>query len=101
MLLSEINDFVDEDVTQARLQAWIQLQFSLIRPPNASSQRPFVDKEIAFIKDWIESADEVEAMRRSVARAGKSLQPPADFKLNEAWYANFEKARADGHTRDK
>jgi hypothetical protein len=101
MLLSEINDFVDEDVTQARLQAWIQLQFYLIRPPNANSQRPFVDKDIAFINDWIESGDEFEAMQRSVARAGKPLRPPADFKLNEAWYANFEKARADGHTRDK
>jgi len=99
MLLSEINDFVSDDVTRARVQAWVHLQFDLIRPPNAGSQRPFVRKEIAFINDWIESSDEFEAMQRAVVRAGKPLQPPEDFRLNEAWYGNFERARANGRAQ--
>jgi hypothetical protein len=99
MLLSEINDFVGDDVRRARVQVWIHLQFYLIRPPNAGSQRPFVNKEMAFINDWIESSDEFEAMQRAVVRAGKPLQPPEDFQLNEASYANFEKARANGHAQ--
>ena len=99
MLLSEINDFVNDDVTRARVQAWIHLQFYQIRPPDAGSQRPFVRKEIAFINDWIETFDEFEAMQRAVVRAGKPLQPPEDFRLNEASYGNFERARANGHAQ--
>lgn len=96
MLLSEINDFASDDVERARGQAWIQLQFSQIRPPNTGSKRPFVSKELAFINDWIESSDEFEAMRRAVVRAGKPLQPPDDFHLSEASYENLEKTRANG-----
>ena len=99
MLLSQINDFVGDDVRRARVQAWIQLQFHLIRPPNSGSQRPFVRKEVAFINDWIESSDEFEAMKRAVTRAGAPLEPPEDFRLKEAAYGNFERTRADGHAQ--
>ena len=99
MLLNEINDFVSDDVTRVRVQAWIELQYSLIRPPDAGSQRPFGRKEITFIKDWIEFSDEFEAMRRAVTRAGSPLEPPADFRLKEVAYGNFERARADEHAR--
>jgi hypothetical protein len=99
MLLSEINDFVNEDVLRAREQAWIASQYSEIHP-RTSASRPFVQDEIAFISDWIESSDEFEAMRRAVARAGKPFRPPEDFQLNKAMYGNFEKARAKETERD-
>lgn len=92
-LLSEINDFEDEDVARARVQAWIASKYFEIHP-RVQGSRPFVSDEIAFIDDWIESGDEFEAMYRAVVRAGKPLQPPEDFQLNKALYGNFEKARA-------
>ncbi len=100
MLLSEINDFENDDVRRARVQQWIGLQFyEIIHPPNADSQLAFVRAEIAFINDWIESSDEIEAMQRAVVRAGKPLQPPEDFRLNEAAYGNFERTRANAHAQ--
>jgi hypothetical protein len=99
MLLSAINDFASDDVKRARVHAWIHEQFYQIHPHNAGSQRPFVNDEIAFINDWIESSDEFEAMQRAVVRAGEPVQPPEDFRLNEAWYGNFEKARVNEHTQ--
>ena len=98
-LLSQISEFVGDDVRRARTQAWIHLQFQQIRPPNSGFQRPVVGNEVAFIKDWIESSDEFEAMKRAVARAGAPLEPPEDFRLKEAAYGNFERARADGHAQ--
>jgi hypothetical protein len=100
MLLSGINDFVDDDVRRARDQQWVGLQFyEIIHPANADSQLALVRAEIAFINDWIESSDELEAMQRSVVRGGKPLQPPEDFRLNEASYGNFAKARANQHAQ--
>jgi len=99
MLLSEINEFADEDIRRARLQAWIHFQYSQSRPTTPGAQRPFVGAEMAFINDWIESSDESEAMRRAVVRAGGPLQPPGDFHLAEASYANLEKARANGRAK--
>ena len=93
MLLSEINDFADEDVARARGQAWIASQYGEIHP-RVSGGRPFVQDEIAFVNDWMEAGDEFEAMHRAVVRAGKPLQPPEDFQLNKALYGNFEKAQA-------
>jgi hypothetical protein len=99
MLLSAMNDFASDDVKRAHVQAWIHEQFYQIHLHSARSQRPFVNDEIAFIDDWIDSSDEFEAMQRAVVRAGKSLQPPDDFRLNESWYRNFEKTRVDGQLR--
>jgi hypothetical protein len=93
MLLSQINDFDDEDVARARVHAWIAAKFVEIHP-RVHGGRPFVLDEIAFINDWMESGDECEAMQRAVVRAGKPLQPPEDFQLNKALYGNFEKTRA-------
>jgi hypothetical protein len=99
-LLSEINDFVNDDVRRARIEQWMGLQFyEIIHPANADSQLALVRAEIAFINDWIESSDELDAMQRAVVRGGKPLQPPEDFRLNEASYGNFERARANGHAQ--
>jgi len=98
MLLSQLNDFESDDVERARAQQWIHLQYSLIHPhgPGVDTGRPYVRDDIAFIKDWMESADECEAMKRAVVRAERPLQPPEDFHLDEALYGNFERARRIG-----
>jgi hypothetical protein len=76
------------------------LQFyEIMHPANADSHLALVRAEIAFINDWIESSDELEAMQRAVVRGGKPRQPPEDFRLNEAWYGNFERARANGRAQ--
>ena len=100
MLLSDMNHFVNDDVRRARVQQWMGLQFyEIIHPANADSRLALVRAEIVFINDWIESSDELEAMQRAVVRCGKPLQPPEDFRLNEASYGNFERARASGHAQ--
>jgi hypothetical protein len=99
MLLSTINDFASDDVKQVRVHAWIEAQFYEIHPRSAGSQRPFVHDEIGFINDWIDSSDEFAAMQRAIVRAGKALEPPEDFQLKEAWYGNFERARAKGRAQ--
>lgn len=90
-LLGELNDFTDEDIARARSQAWIASQYREIHPRLKDPLRPFVQEEIAFVVDWLESSDEFEAMRRAVKRAGKPLEPPEDFQLNPALYGNFIK----------
>jgi hypothetical protein len=99
MLLSEVNDFVNDDVMRARVQAWIASQYTQIHPRIAGTHRPFVHDEIAFINDWMESSDEFEAMQRAVVHAGMPLQPAEDFQLNERGYRNFDKARANGRAQ--
>jgi len=92
MLLSEIPSFTDDDVERARSDTWIAARG---RKPDAliRNDRPHIDKEMAFAKDWIETGSEFEAMRRELARSGQPLQPPADWALNKALYKNFEEAR--------
>jgi len=92
MLLSEIPSFTDDDVERARSDTWIAARG---RKPDAPirNDRPHIDKEMAFAKDWIETGSEFEAMRRELARSGQPLQPPADWALNKALYKNFEEAR--------
>lgn len=93
MLLNDMNQFDDDDVVRARHQAWISTEFRKIHPHQGRGNRPFVQDNIAFVNDWIQSSDEFEAMRRAVIRAGKPLQPPEDFQLNRVAYGNFDKAR--------
>ena len=100
MLLSELNEFVDDDVRRARLQQWVGLKFYEIdRPADTSSRLASVRVEVALINDWIESSDEPEAIQRTVDREGRPPQPPEDFRLIESGFENFEKARANGHAK--
>jgi len=96
MLLDAMNDFASNDVERARAMAWIQAQFSELRRrlPEAGVEHPVVRDDVAFMDDWVETANEFEAMKRAVARAGRAMQPPESFHLNTAWYGNFERARS-------
>ncbi len=102
MLLSEIHDFVTDDVSRARDQQWMGVQFyEIMHPVNTGSRLAFVRAEISFVNDWIESSDEVEAMRRTLVRGGKPLHAPENFRLNEAWYANFERVQSNERAQTK
>lgn len=90
MLLGEMNVFESGDVTRARNQSWIAAQYAALYP--RSDERPSVAQDTAFARDWTETKDEWEAVRRAVERAHKPLQPPPEFALNTALYGNLARA---------
>lgn len=92
MRLNDIGQFTADDVARARQQLWMETQYAAIHPRQGMNDKPYMQDDIAFAKDWLETSDENEAMRRAVVRAGKTLVPPDDFALNETLYGNIEKA---------
>ncbi len=67
--------FTDADVESSRRIDWIMAQHAIA--DSASVESPQAD--IAYLHDWYVTGNEVEAMRRAVARAGKPLEPPVDW----------------------
>jgi len=92
LLLNDMSVFTADDIARARAQVWMETQYESIHPRSGMNGRPYMQDDIAFANDWLETSDENEAMRRAVLRAGKTLAPPDDFALNERLYRNFESA---------
>lgn len=97
MRLNDIGQFTADDIARAREHIWMETQYAAIHPRQDMNDKPYMQEDIAFAKDWLETSDENEAMRRAVVRAGKSLVPPDDFALNETLYGNIEKAYRKTH----
>lgn len=67
----------DEDAHSVRDQDWIYQQF-LAREADWNDERSTAEIA-AHLRDQIGSGSEMETMRRTVARSGKALAPPADW----------------------
>ena len=76
-LLRVSRTFNDEDQKTARVDDWVVAQFQNLEaePMTKDAASMFVAHE----KDWVDSGDEVEAMRRTIQRAGISTIPPDDW----------------------
>ena len=65
--------FTPDDVQNARPDDWVHRQYTAIAGNESAAQGK------AYQSDWYETGSEMEAMRRMVAHAGRSLTPPADW----------------------
>ncbi|MDR3387216.1 MAG: hypothetical protein P4L92_09205 [Rudaea sp.] len=70
------NTFNDDDVRRARDEDWL---FKVLGESLNDSSDQVAADTVARDNDWIETGSEIEAARRSIARAGKSTEPPTDW----------------------
>jgi hypothetical protein len=67
----------DEDFRTVREQDWIYQQH--VADIHTSEDPKSAAEALAFFNGYLESENELEAMRRAVVRSGGSLTPPADW----------------------
>jgi hypothetical protein len=79
-----------DDLQNARPDDWVYRQYTLL----GSSAEESAEQGKAYQNDWYETGSEMEAMRRTVARAGKPLTPPQDW-VDDNPVFSAEKLRHD------
>jgi hypothetical protein len=84
--------FTEDDVRNARPDDWVYGQYTSII--HAASGKEAGELGKAYQNDWYETGSEMEAMRRMVAHAGKSLTPPDDWVDDNSLFSD-ERLRSD------
>lgn len=77
VLLRVSRTFTADDVLAARDDDWVDEKFHT--PSTEEFDAESAKASIAYQKDWIETGNELEAMRHKLARAGVALTPPSDW----------------------
>jgi len=90
--------YTDGDVAAARRDDWVYAQYmTLITDDSAFATAESI---AAYEKDWFETGNEFETIRRRLVRAGIALEPPDDW-ADEKGAFSAEHLRADAARFEK